>query len=168
MRQTPVDDYLEEISTRLPEELYGNLSDAIYETVCEFDEEVAQLKAENAKLRKLAEKAWKAAEMLCQAFDGPCRDDGVTIAKPCPMGERDEECVYGQLQRDLRELCEEENSWYGDTQMVSVPMFDTELPIDEFLTRTDGLADLAKDVYRQVMRKEPEDGPYIMSWTRVF
>lgn len=66
------------------------------------------------------------------------------------------------------ELCEEENSWYGDTQMVSVPMFDTELPMDEFLTRTDGLADLAKDVYRQVMRKEPEDGPYLMSWTRVF
>ena len=52
MRQTPVDDYLEEISTELPEELYGNLSDAIYETVCEFDEEVAQLKDENAKLWK--------------------------------------------------------------------------------------------------------------------
>ena len=65
------------------------------------------------------------------------------------------------------ELCEEENSWCGDTQIVGVPMFDMELPIDEFLTRTDGLADLAKDVYRQVMRKEPEDGPYLMSWTRV-
>lgn len=50
MRQTPVNDYLEEISTKLPEELYGNLSDAIYETVCEFDEEAAQLQAENAKL----------------------------------------------------------------------------------------------------------------------
>jgi len=59
---------------------------------------------ENAKLRELAERAWKTAERLCQAFDGPCRDDGVTIAKPCPMGERDEECVYGQLQRELREL----------------------------------------------------------------
>ncbi len=53
MRQTPVNDYLEEISTELPEELYGHLSDAIYETVCEFDEEVAQLKAEADKLRKL-------------------------------------------------------------------------------------------------------------------
>ena len=61
-------------------------------------------RAENAKLRELAEKAWKAAERLCQAFDGPCRDDGVTTYKPCPMGERDEECVYGLLQRDLREL----------------------------------------------------------------
>lgn len=53
MRQTPVNDYLEDISTELPEEIYGHLSDAIYETVCEFDEEVAQLKAENAKLRNL-------------------------------------------------------------------------------------------------------------------
>ena len=60
-------------------------------------------RAENAKLRELAERAWKSAERLCQAFDGPCSDDGVTIAKPCPMGERDEECVYGQLQRELRE-----------------------------------------------------------------
>ena len=65
---------------------------------------VGQLEAENAKLRELVERAWKTAERLCQAFEGPCRDDGVTIYKPCPMGERDEECVYGQLQRELREL----------------------------------------------------------------
>ena len=65
---------------------------------------ICELQTENAKLRELAEKAWKAAERLCQAFDGPCRDDGVTTYKPCPMGERDEECVYGLLQRDLREL----------------------------------------------------------------
>lgn len=62
-----------------------------------------RLEAENAKLRELAERAWKTAERLCQAFEGPCRDDGVTIVKPCPMGERDEECVYGQLQSELRE-----------------------------------------------------------------
>ena len=61
------------------------------------------LKSENAKLRELAEKAWKAAERLCQAFDGPCRSDGVTIYEPCPMSGRDEECIYGQLQRELRE-----------------------------------------------------------------
>ena len=65
------------------------------------------------------------------------------------------------------ELCEVENSWCGDTQVIGVPMFDTELPIDEFLTRTDRLADLARDVYRQVMRCEPKDGPYLMSWTQV-
>lgn len=62
------------------------------------------LREENEKLRRLAEKAWKTAERLCQAFDGPCRDDGTTIYKPCPLGERDEECVYGLIQRDLREL----------------------------------------------------------------
>lgn len=53
MRRTPANDYLEDISTELPEEIYGYLSDAIYETVCEFDEEVDQLKAENAKLQEL-------------------------------------------------------------------------------------------------------------------
>ena len=67
-------------------------------------ERAEKLKAENARLRELAEKAWKTAERLCQAFDGPCRDDGVTTYKPCPLGERDEECVYGLIQRDLREL----------------------------------------------------------------
>ena len=65
--------------------------------------DAADMLDENEQLRELAESAWKTAERLCQAFDGPCRDDGVTIAKPCPMGERDEECVYGQLQRELRE-----------------------------------------------------------------
>lgn len=67
-------------------------------------DEYRALLAENTKLRELAEKAWRIAERLCQAFDGPCRDDGTTIYKPCPLGERDEECVYGLLQRDLREL----------------------------------------------------------------
>ena len=67
-------------------------------------ERAEKLKAENARLRELAEKAWKTAERLYQAFDGPCKDDGVTTYKPCPLGERDEECVYGLIQRDLREL----------------------------------------------------------------
>ena len=62
------------------------------------------LKDENAKLRELAERAWKTAERLCQAFDGPCSANDVTSYKPCPMGERNEECVYGQLQVELREL----------------------------------------------------------------
>ena len=65
------------------------------------------------------------------------------------------------------ELCEVEDCWCGDTQMIGVPMFDHELPMDEFLEKTDALAELAKDVYRQVMRKELEDGPYMISWTQV-
>ena len=65
---------------------------------------VEHLERENTQLRELAEKAWKAAEMLCQAWCGPCRADGVSITQVCPMNERDEECVYGQLQRDLRDL----------------------------------------------------------------
>lgn len=67
----------------------------------------------------------------------------------------------------VEDLCEEEDSWCGDTQMIGVPMFDNELPMGEFESRTDGLAELAKDVYRQVMRGEPIDGPYLISWTQV-
>lgn len=75
--------------------------DPMYEHLCN---ERDQLKAENAKLRELAEKAWKAAEMLCQAWEGPCHADGVPIYAPCPLDERDELCVYGLIQRDLRDL----------------------------------------------------------------
>ena len=64
-------------------------------------------------------------------------------------------------------LCSVEDSWCGDTQMIGVPMFDHELPMDGFLEQTDALAEFAKDVYRQVMRKEPDDEPYLISWTQV-
>lgn len=67
----------------------------------------------------------------------------------------------------VEDLCGEEDSWSGDTQMVGVPMFDHELMMDEFEERTGRLAELAKAVYRQVMRREPEDGPYLISWTQV-
>lgn len=85
MRQTLVNDYLEEISTELPEELYGNLSDAICETVCEFDEEVAQLKAENAKLRELV---WVEAENAkLRGWCGICGIgwDAHATSVPCAM-----------------------------------------------------------------------------------
>lgn len=65
------------------------------------------------------------------------------------------------------ELCDEEDSWCGDTQMVGVPMLDRELPMGEFVEKMIALAELAERVYRQVMRKEPEDGPYLISWTQV-
>lgn len=67
----------------------------------------------------------------------------------------------------VEDLCAEENSWCGDTQMIGVPMFDHELPMGEFEERTDKLAELSKDVYRQVMRREPEDGPYLISLVEV-
>ena len=79
-------------------------NDTLRTQLADVTESMGRVEERCAKLRELAERAWKSAERLCQAFDGPCRDDGVTIYKPCPMGERDEECVYGQLQRDLREL----------------------------------------------------------------
>lgn len=65
------------------------------------------------------------------------------------------------------ELCEVEDHWCGDTQIIGVPMFDHELPMGEFEERTGKLADLAEKVYEQVMRREPEDGPYLISWMQV-
>ena len=66
------------------------------------------------------------------------------------------------------DLCEVENTWCGDTQIVGTPMYDREMPMDTWANEVEKLGELAKEVYRQVMRKEPEDGPYLMSWTRVF
>lgn len=73
------------------------------------------------------------------------------------------------LDRDTSadELCEFEDMPDEGTLIVGVPMFDHEMPMGEFEERTDKLADLATKVYRQVMRKEPEDGPYLISWTQV-
>lgn len=84
----------------MPYDVYSDLFDAIDG----LGVKIENFQSENAKLRELAEKAWKVAEMLCQAWDGPCHDDGVSIKPPCPMDERDELCVYGLIQRDLREL----------------------------------------------------------------
>lgn len=66
------------------------------------------------------------------------------------------------------ELCEVEDYWCGDTQIIGVPMYDREIPTDELGERLRGLAELAEKVYVQVMHKEPEDGSCLMSWTRVF
>ena len=67
----------------------------------------------------------------------------------------------------VEDLCDEEDSWCGDTQMVGVPMYDSEIEMDEGGDKLNRLGEFAKDVYRQVMRKEPEDGPYLISWIKV-
>lgn len=65
-----------------------------------------QLKAENEMLRELAVRAYKTARMMCEAWDGPCQSnsDVPSWRVPCPTDERDEQCVFGQLERDMREL----------------------------------------------------------------
>ena len=71
------------------------------------DAENAQLiMGENAELRELAERAYKAARMMCEAWEGPCQSnsDVPSWRVPCPTDERDEQCVFGQLERDMREL----------------------------------------------------------------
>ena len=64
------------------------------------------LESENAKLRELVARAYKTARMMCEAWDGPCQSnsDVPSWRVPCPTDERDEQCVFGQLERDLREL----------------------------------------------------------------
>ena len=61
---------------------------------------------QNAKLRELAVRAYKTARMMCEAWDGPCQSnsDVPSWRVPCPTDERDEQCVFGQLERDMREL----------------------------------------------------------------
>ena len=69
-------------------------------------DEIEKLQAENAKLRELAARAYKTARMMCEAWDGPCQSnsDVPSWRVPCPTDERDEQCVFGQLERDMREL----------------------------------------------------------------
>jgi len=74
------------------------------DTIWQLRDDLQRTNAENDRLREMAEKTWKAAEMLCQAWSGPCHADGASIKPPCPLDERDELCVYGQIQRDMREL----------------------------------------------------------------
>ena len=61
---------------------------------------------ENEKLRELVMMAYKAARMMCEAWDGPCQSnsDVPSWRVPCPADERDEQCVFGQLERNMREL----------------------------------------------------------------
>lgn len=66
-----------------------------------------------------------------------------------------------------QDLCDVEDMQQGDAQMVGVPMYERELTVAEFVERTDALAELARDVYRRVMRAEPTDGPYLISWEQV-
>jgi len=79
-------------------------ADTLRTQLADVTESMGRVEERCAKLREMAEKTWKAAEMLCQAWSGPCHADGASIKPPCPLDERDELCVYGQIQRDMREL----------------------------------------------------------------
>ena len=61
---------------------------------------------ENEKLRELVMMAYKAARMMCEAWDGPCQSnsDVPSWRVSCPADERDEQCVFGQLERNMRDL----------------------------------------------------------------
>lgn len=71
-----------------------------------YEDELKHALDENAKLRELAARAYKTARMMCEAWDGPCQSnsDVPSWRVPCPTDERDEQCVFGQIERDMREL----------------------------------------------------------------
>ena len=76
-----------------------------------FSERIVELGAENAKLLELVRDVYKAAHMLCEAWDGSCSKeaDGMSLHSVCPIGDTSELCVFGKLEDRMRELGVEVN-----------------------------------------------------------
>lgn len=68
--------------------------------------DVADMLDEDAKLRELVWDVYKAAHMLCEAWDGSCSKDadGMSLHSVCPIGDTSELCVFGKLDDRMREL----------------------------------------------------------------
>lgn len=64
-------------------------------------ENLRMLWVENAKLRMRVARVWGVAERLCRAFPGSCDS---SEPDSCPIGEHSEDCVCGQLERDMQEI----------------------------------------------------------------
>lgn len=64
------------------------------------------LEHENAKLRELVRDVYKAAHMLCEAWEGSCNKeaDSLSLHAACPIGDIRELCVFGKLDDRVREL----------------------------------------------------------------
>ena len=71
-----------------------------------FSGELVTSKLQNAKLRELVRDVYKAAHMLCEAWDGSCSKeaDGMSLHSVCPIGDTSELCVFGKLDDRMREL----------------------------------------------------------------
>ena len=99
---TKLQDVLNDIERNAYEGILGSEEiTRAYELARELGENIEKLKAENEKLRGLAEREWIAAEMLCQAWEGPCSAGTASTMESCPL---DGLCIYGSIQRDMREL----------------------------------------------------------------
>ena len=68
----------------------------------------------------------------------------------------------------INDLCEEEDEMVGETYIVGISAPKRELPMESLLEEMEKRAEFARRVYKQVMRKPPSDGPYMISWTHVW
>ena len=83
-----------------------------------------------------------------------------------PLVDRACEVFGEELCRE--DLCDDENEMYGDAYIVGIPTAKHELSIDAFMRDMDARAVFAREVYEQVMRELPKDGPYMISWEKVW
>lgn len=65
--------------------------------------ECQKLREENEELRDLVKRIYKTAQMLCDAWEGPCSSD-YSWQHQCPIREVDAECVYGAMELEMRQL----------------------------------------------------------------
>lgn len=87
MRKTPVEDYLEEISTSLSEETYGRLLDAIYDTNCDFDDELAAAEERGARL------AGALKALMAGTYAELCASRDAAECRRCGMRHGDAGCA---------------------------------------------------------------------------
>lgn len=83
-----------------------------------------------------------------------------------PLVDRAGETIGEELYRE--DLCDIENEMVGDMLVIGVPTAKHELSMDAFMRDMDMRALLAREVYEHVMREQPKDGPYMISWTKVW
>ena len=83
-----------------------------------------------------------------------------------PLAKQASEALCEKVYID--DLCEEEDETVGDMYIVGISAPKRELPMESFLVEMEKRADFARRVYKQVMRKPPIDGPYMISWMHVW
>lgn len=105
---------------------------------------------------------WRVKQSDIPDFENRWNDEWKELE---PLAQKTSELLGIDIYTDS--LCSEEDSWCGNTQMIGVPVFDYELPFGEFEERTAKLAGIAREVFVQVMREEPDDGPYLISYEQV-
>lgn len=67
-------------------------------------DEAKRLGDENLQLRELLGRAFRSAQELCDALEYENNENGCMCRQSCPLAKRDDACIYGTLEREMREL----------------------------------------------------------------